>query len=204
VKEIFEWAKSMPIQPEPITVDIWKRLPEDFCRQVEVVDGQAVRCASPSRLHQKVTRHLANMFERAAARHTAETEECLDADLDFDVVLWELPRAHIRRPDVALYRCAPDDEKPLPAHMVLIAVEVVSGSGRVETVDKRAEYAAAGIPWYWIVRLHDGGVSQIEVLALDHAISAYRLVTVLESGGERHADGPVRIGLDWSLLRMTG
>jgi Uma2 family endonuclease len=143
------------------------------------------------------------MFEQAAVRHTAEAEERLDADLGFDVVLWELPRAHIRRPDVALYRCAPDDEKPLPASMVLIAVEVVSGSGRIDTVDKRAEYAAAGIPWYWIVRLHDGGVSNVEVLALDHAIGGYRLVRVLEPG-DSHADGPIRIRLDWSQLRMIG
>jgi Uma2 family endonuclease len=192
------------MQPEPITVEIWKQLPEEFCRQVEVVGGQAVRCESPSRLHQKVTRRLANMFEQAAIRHGAETEECLDADLDFDVVLWELPRAHIRRPDVALYRCAPDDEKPLAAHMVLIAVEVVSGSGRVDTVDKRAEYAAAGIPWCWIIRLHDGGVSSIEILALDHAIGAYRLARVLEPGSGGHSDGPIRIALDWSQLRMTG
>jgi Uma2 family endonuclease len=204
VSEIFDWAKSAPMQPEPITVEIWRQLPEEFCRQVEVVDGQAVRCDSPSRLHQKVTRRLANMFETAAVRHTAEAEECLDADLDFDVVLWELPRAHIRRPDVALYRCAPDDEKPLPAHMVLIAVEVVSGSGRVDTIDKRAEYAAAGIPWYWIVRLHDGGVTSIEILALDHAIGGYRLFTVLEPGRDRYAEGPIRIGLDWPQLHMIG
>ena len=204
MSEIFDWAKRAPMQPEPITVEIWRHLPEELCGPVEVGGGQAVRCESPSRLHQKVTRRLANMFEQAAIRHGAANEECLDADLDFDVVLWELPRAHIRRPDVALYRCAPDDEKPLPAHMMLIAVEVVSGSGRIDTVDKRAEYAAAGIPWYWIVRLHDGGISGIDILALDHAIGGYRMATVLEPGSDGHPEGPIRINLDWSQLRMIG
>jgi hypothetical protein len=88
--------------------------------------------------------------------------------------------------------------------MVLIAVEVVAGSGRVDTVDKRAEYAAGGIPWYWIVRLRDGGVSGIEILALDYAIGGYRIVTVLESGSDGHPEGPIRINLDWSQLRMIG
>jgi Uma2 family endonuclease len=203
MSEIFDWASTARMQPEPITVEIWRQLPEEFCRQVEVTDGQAVRCESPSRLHQKMTRRLANMFEQAAQRHTAQAQECLDADLDFDVVLWELPRAQIRRPDVALYRCAPEDEKPLPAHMVLIVVEVLSGAGRVDTVDKRAEYAAAGIPWYWIVRLHDGGVSSIEILALDHGISGYRVVSVLEHGDKSHVDGPILMNLDWAQLRLT-
>jgi Uma2 family endonuclease len=35
---------------------------------------------------------------------------------------------------------------------VLLAVEIVSpGSEGVDTVTKRAEYAAAGIPQYWVV-----------------------------------------------------
>ncbi|MBF8189351.1 Uma2 family endonuclease [Nonomuraea sp. K274] len=201
MSEIFDWVHKAGIQPEPITVDIWKRLPEEFCRQVEVVDGQAIRCESPSRLHQTVARRLTNMLERAAQRHSAQHEECLEANMDFDVVLWKLPRAQIRRPDAALFRCAPEEEKPLPAHMVLLVVEVVSGTGRVDTVDKRAEYAAAGIPWYWIVRLDDQGVSSIEILALDHGIGGYRLVSLLEPGSGTLAEGPIRVRLDWNRLR---
>ena len=201
MSEIFDWVHKAQMQPEPITVDIWRQLPEEFCRQVEVVDGQAVRCQSPSRMHQTVTRHLTNMLERAAERHSAQYQECLEANMDFDLVLWELPRAQIRWPDAALFRCAPAEEKPLPAPMVLLVVEVVSGTGRVETIDKRAEYAAAGIPWYWIVRLDDGGVSGIEVLALDHGIGSYRLVSLLEPGSETLGGGPIRVRLDWDRLR---
>ncbi|WP_188191261.1 Uma2 family endonuclease [Nonomuraea sp. SYSU D8015] len=201
MSEIFDWVQKAGVQPEPITVDVWKRLPEEFCRQVEVVDGQAIRCEPPSRLHQKVARHLTNMLELATVRHGAEHEERLEANMDFDVLLWELPRAQIRRPDAALFRCAPEEENPLPAHLVLLVVEVVSGTGRVDTVGKRAEYAAAGIPWYWIVRLDDQGVSSIEILALDHGIAGYRLVSLLEPGSGTLAEGPIRIRLEWERLR---
>jgi hypothetical protein len=54
-----DWVKSDPLQPEPITLAIWMELPEDFCRQVEVVDGQAIRCASPTRTRQRVARAIA-------------------------------------------------------------------------------------------------------------------------------------------------
>lgn len=122
MSEIFDWVDKAGMQPEPITVEIWKQLPEEFRRGVEVVEGQAVRCESPTRLHQTITRYLANMLERAAQQHSAKYEECLDANMDFDVLLWELPRATIRRPDAALFRRAPAEE--LPAHKVLLAVEL--------------------------------------------------------------------------------
>jgi len=38
---IHDWATPENLQPEPITVEIWRDLPEEFCRQVEVVNGQA-------------------------------------------------------------------------------------------------------------------------------------------------------------------
>ncbi len=34
---IHDWATPENLQPEPITVEIWRDLPEEFCRQVEVV-----------------------------------------------------------------------------------------------------------------------------------------------------------------------
>src|SRR5688572_4154689 len=43
---IFDWARPDNVQPEPITVDIWRELPDEFCRLVEVVNGDAVRCES--------------------------------------------------------------------------------------------------------------------------------------------------------------
>ena len=55
---IHDWATPENLQPEPITVEIWQELPEEFCRQVEVVNGQAVRCEAPRRAHQAAARRL--------------------------------------------------------------------------------------------------------------------------------------------------
>ena len=40
---IRDWATPENLQPEPITVEIWRDLPEEFCRQVEVVPSGPVR-----------------------------------------------------------------------------------------------------------------------------------------------------------------
>ncbi len=68
---IHDWATPENLQPEPITVEIWRDLPEEFCRQVEVVNGQAVRREAPRRTHQTAARRLAAVLEAAAADYVA-------------------------------------------------------------------------------------------------------------------------------------
>jgi hypothetical protein len=95
---IHDWATPENLQPEPITVDIWRELPEEFCRQVEVVNGQAVRCEAPRRTHQAAARRLAAVLDSAAADYVElHPGSCLDVSNDFDVILWEVPAATIRR-----------------------------------------------------------------------------------------------------------
>lgn len=200
---IFSWATSDNLQPEPITVEVWRELPEDFCRQVEVVDGQAIRCESPTRPHQKAARWLANMLQAAAEAHmTRDRDICLDVDSDFDVTLWQLPAATIRRPDAALYDCAPEDLRPLPASHIRLVVEFVSPrTEKTDTSDKMAEYARAGIPWYWLVWVADNQVASINVHVLDHVTTSYRLHQVLEPNGDTTTlDVPIRISIDWARL----
>lgn len=200
---IFDWARTENLQPEPITVSIWKELPEDYCRRVEVVNGEAVRAESPTRPHQKAARRLADLVETAAESHMKRHQDgCLDVDTDFDVLLWEMPRVTIRRPDAALFECAPEDLRPLPASMLRLVVEVVSpGTERVDIAEKKAEYALAGIPWYWIVWVSDNRVASIEVYVLDHAEAQYRRYEVLEPApDETVVEMPIRIRLDWGRL----
>jgi hypothetical protein len=120
---IYDWATPDNLQPEPITVEIWRNLPEEFCRQVEVVNGQAIRCESPSRAHQAAARRLAGVLESAAGEYMSlHPGSCLDVSDDFDVTLWEAPDATIRRPDIALHNCAPDDLRiRLGWHPLLLA-----------------------------------------------------------------------------------
>ncbi|MGQ4601041.1 Uma2 family endonuclease [Nocardia sp. R6R-6] len=203
MSEVLDWARAENLQPAPITVEIWKKLPEDFCRLVEVVNGEAVRGESPTRPHQKSARRIADFVEAAAEAHVGRYRDgCLDVDMDFDVLLWELPRVTIRRPDIALFECAPAEVRPLPASMVKLVVEVVApGTERVDTVHKLAEYATAGIPWYWIVWVSNNRVDSIEVYVLDHALGHYRPHAKLEpTDSQTVIDVPIEIEIDWTRL----
>lgn len=200
---IHDWATAGNLQPEPITIGIWRDLPEDFCRLVEVVNGQAVRCDVPSRQHQAAIRRVANLLETAAAEHTAtHPSACLDVSTDFDVALREVPSSTIRRPDAALHDCAPGDLRPLPASYIKIIVEVVSpGSDKVDRVDKMGEYASAGIPFYWLAWIAGNHVASIDIHVLDHTVSAYRHFRTLTPEDEISVvEVPVRIKIPWNQL----
>jgi len=57
-----------------------------------------------------------------------------------------------RIPDLIVWSKAQADGVWLPVADVLLVVEIISpGSEGVDTVTKRGEYAAAGIPRYWMV-----------------------------------------------------
>jgi Uma2 family endonuclease len=143
------------------------------------------------------------MIESSAERHMKQHRgSCLDVDTDFDVTIWELPKATIRRPDIALYDCAPEEVRPLPASYVKVIIEVVSPANeKVDTSDKMSEYALAGIPWYWLVWVADNRVTSIDVHVLDHALSGYKLLRVLEpEDGTVSVDLPIRMKIEWDRL----
>jgi hypothetical protein len=70
-------------------------------------------------------------------------------------------------------------------------------------VDKPGEYAKAGIPHYWIVRLDATGVSVIERYKLDHATHLYKHVGTSmkdEPGDAPELTNPIPVTLDWDQL----
>jgi hypothetical protein len=200
---IYDWAVTANLQPEPITAEVWRHLPEEFCRQVEVVNGQAIRSEHPSRAHQAAAARVTAMLDAAAEAHAERNPgTCLDTSSDFDVMLWEIPAATIRSPDAALFDCAPDDVRPLPASLVKVIVEVVSPTSRkADKLDKMAEYADAGIPFYWLIWLSGDHVLSIDIHVLDHTLGYYRLYRTLTPEQETSTiDVPIRIDIDWTRL----
>lgn len=122
---IYDWAVTGNLQPEPVTLQVWRNLPEDFCRQVEVVSGQAVRAERPDRAHQAAARQIAGMLDAAAeASMAANPGTCLDAGGRFSVLVWEDPAPAIRSPDAALFACAPDDVRTLTPEQEVSVIDV--------------------------------------------------------------------------------
>ncbi|WP_250006475.1 Uma2 family endonuclease [Actinoplanes sp. M2I2] len=74
-----------------------------------------------------------------------------------------------RIPDLVVWHKEQSDGVWLPVADVLLVVEIVSpGSEGIDTVTKRGEYAAAGIPQYWVVDQDTAQTVTMHVLADGH------------------------------------
>lgn len=168
-----DWLQRITPQPVRITAEMYQRMPEETSRAIEIVDGYIVYCEAPAPQHQLAARRLANLIERAARSAAKKSGGCFSVNTDVDLRLRDIPLLN-RRPDVVLYRGLDDGERLRPEHAQLI-IEIVSpGSQTTDEVDKPGEYAKAGIPHYWIVRLDAAGVSVVERYQLHRATSAYK------------------------------
>jgi hypothetical protein len=64
-----------------------------------------------------------------------------------------------------------------------------------------AEYADAGIPFYWLVWLSGNHVASIDIHVLGHTLGFYRLFRTLTPEEEvSTVEVPVRIQIDWRRL----
>jgi len=170
VTEAFDWSwLQRAIDAPLITLDIYVGIPEGLSKQVEVVDGHLITCESPGPSHQAIQHNLVAAFREAIKDLDARDQTCHKVNGDLDMLITEVPRLHYRRPDVLVYRCVNDDRgkwrrKPYASDCMLV-VEIVSpDSVTTDTQDKLAEYAEAGIPHYWIVKMagNDGPVVSID------------------------------------------
>jgi Uma2 family endonuclease len=165
--------------PNTMSEAEYEALPAGVARRIEVVHGNVIVCESPTPQHQQVARRLANTFETARPK-----EPCTRVQMETDVVLWHVPKYTFRRPDVVVYRCKEDRNAKPEASDVLLMVEVSSPSTeREDLVDKMAQYAAAGIPAYVVVRMSaDGDIIDTREFHLDAATCQYRMESVMEHG----------------------
>ncbi|MBO2450597.1 Uma2 family endonuclease [Actinomadura barringtoniae] len=189
-----------------MTAEEYEALPEDISKTIEIVDGQVIYCDSPTPEHQRACRRLANLLEGHARAAMRSGHDRLAVDIDVDLRLRDLPLLN-RRPDVILYRCLDRENKErLTGEHALLVVEVVSpGSETQDTNDKFTEYARAGIPHYWIVRLDSAGVSVIERYQLDKAAMLFKHVNTLmkdEAGAPPEVGNPIPITVTWDDLEF--
>jgi Uma2 family endonuclease len=164
--------KAAVFSPE-LTLEMYKAFPEDASKQIEVVDGWMVRCESAGPSHQGIQFNLHLALRDATQLADRAKATCHRVRGDMDVLIADSPKLHFRRPDVVVYRCIDDDRgpwgrKPYASDCVIVLEIVSADSVTTDIRDKRAEYAAARIPHYWIVRMtdNDGPAISIDRLLL--------------------------------------
>jgi Uma2 family endonuclease len=148
-----------------LTAEQYDALPEEACRDIEVVDGMVVMSPKPTRRHQKVAARLWQALEPACGPEWT-------AVLDVDLRIADEP-FHNRQPDVVVYRADLPDDKVLRPNDVLLVVEVVSpGSQYTDRKTKPTVYAEAGIRYYWRVETKDA-VPVVFTYVLDEGTGSY-------------------------------
>lgn len=146
------YDRHMTVQPWPdhlLTLEEWDALPEDLSRHYELAEGVLVVAPRPAPHHQQAAGNLMVDLNR-------QLPSTLRANQDVEVVIESSFPATVRAPDVvvtseSLYQRNPSR---IDVGEVLLAVEIISpGTRRTDRVLKAVEYAAAGIPHYWVIDL---------------------------------------------------
>ncbi|NUP52109.1 MAG: Uma2 family endonuclease [Catenulispora sp.] len=172
---------------EQISAEQYDAMPEELCRNIEIVDGMVHLSPKPTAYHNDVALHIANALRAAGRPHWRTT-------LDVDLRLRDIPLLN-RQPDVLVYKADTPRDRRLPREAVLAVVEVVSpGSETTDRLHKPLEYAAAGISFSWRVEI-EGGAPIVYTYALDETTNTYRGTGIFEDTVKTDLGFPVEIDL---------
>jgi Uma2 family endonuclease len=144
-------------EPRLLTVAEYLALGETELGYDELVEGRVFMSPSPGPDHNRAVFRVAVEVE---PQLPPELEVLLDLDVDLELAPPDAP-GFTRRPDLIVARRTARERVRqeggiIRAAEVVVAAEFVSpGSRRTDHVAKRADYADAGIPHYWIVDLDD-------------------------------------------------
>jgi Uma2 family endonuclease len=167
----------------PLTVADLEAMPEGDGRRYELIGGAIVMTPVPVPVHQRASFRLSQLLLEACP----PGHEVFYAPIDLD-----LPGGQRVEPDLVVVPSSSVGPKRLVLP-VLLVVEIVSiGSHVHDTVTKRAAYAEAGIPAYWLVDLNKRRVTCLRLT--DEAYDAYAEGPVVE------VDWPVMLRLDVAAL----
>jgi Uma2 family endonuclease len=154
---------AMPLPEEEadsihlLTIAEYAKLSETEHGYTELVEGRLMMSPSPAYRH---SRAMGRLYLQLTQQAPADLEVVQELDLDLELTVADEPGSS-RRPDLMVVRLEVGDRFAaeggmVPASEVLLAVEVVSPSSkRIDHAHKRADYADAGIPNYWIIDTDD-------------------------------------------------
>ena len=172
---------------EQISAEQYDAMPEEQCRDIEIVDGMVHMSPKPTAYHNDVALHIANAVRAAGRPHWRTT-------LDVDLRLRDIPLLN-RQPDVLVYAADTPRDRRIPVSAVLAVVEIVSpGSESTDRVAKPLEYAAAGIAYFWRVEIKSG-TPVVHTYTLDTGTGVYRNTGVFDDVVKTDLGFPVEIDL---------
>jgi Uma2 family endonuclease len=174
-----------------LTAADYEALPEEVCRQIEIVDGAIFVSPSPRRAHQHLAHNLVTALKSAAGPEGTAVG-------DVDLRLRDVPLLN-RRPDVVVYDASlPDDAVLRPEHCLLVIEIMSQGSMTLDRIDKPGEYAASGITHFWRIESDDQKINVFRY-QLDPMTRTYALVGL--DTGRLDVKEPVRLNVDLDELR---
>ncbi|MEV1048734.1 Uma2 family endonuclease [Streptomyces sp. NPDC049916] len=122
-------------------------LPEDPAQRIELVGGQLMMGQAPGLAHQRASYRLHRLLEQAATTAAADVEV-------FEAINVIVPDGLLIPDLVVIDATASAEVTAVPAHDVLLAVEIASPSTRVTDRKLKPQlYAAADIRHYWRIEL---------------------------------------------------
>ncbi|GAA0218088.1 Uma2 family endonuclease [Saccharothrix mutabilis subsp. mutabilis] len=146
---------KLAVVPHLLTVAEYAELGEVESGYTELQEGRLLMVPSPAPRHNLASLELAI---RLRGQLSDDLVVIQDVDVDLELAPPGAP-GFSRRPDVLVVRRpalkrVEEEGGLIRASEVEVVIEIVSpGSYRTDHVIKREEYAAAGIPRYWIVDL---------------------------------------------------
>jgi Uma2 family endonuclease len=162
-----------------VTLEEWAELPEDV--PGEIIDDRLVEEEMSDYAHEVIVAFLARVLG-LWADGTAAIVATSDAR-------FAVAKGRGRKPDLTVFFAGRRPPRRGLVHLAPdIAVEVVSSSPddvRRDRVEKLAEYAAFGVPWYWIV---DPEQRVLQIHELMQA-GAYRVAAEISSGSVADVPG---------------
>ncbi|MFB7721643.1 Uma2 family endonuclease [Nocardia sp. NPDC056100] len=148
-----------------------ERLPEEIAEQIELWDGRVVWLRRGPSEHQTFTNLLWNALRRHARTSTTEQpDQCWRVTTETNVFLRPVGKSDFLTPDFLVHRCLDGPYQDVRATDAIVVGEVLSPSNTQSDMDaKRGRYAAAGIPWYWEVKLaaETSAIAMVRIFGLD-------------------------------------
>ncbi|MET1073112.1 MAG: Uma2 family endonuclease [Umezawaea sp.] len=189
----------MSVLPDPmhhlLTVAEYAALGEVESGYTELLEGRLLLSPGPTPDHNLASGEL---YHRLRPQLPDDLAVVQSVDVDLELAPPGQP-GFSRRPDlVVVHRWATRRTRaeggPFRASEVVVAIEIVlPDSRRTDSVDKRGEYADAGIPHYWMVDIAD----PVTLVACHLADGqGYRALPAVTGVFALTAPFPLRLGLD--------